>query len=170
MTSTPYLSPNSKAQNRNIEKMTSTPYLSPNSKAPNSNIITPSSISDNFSSIQALLSEKRLLEDVDNNKNKKNNHGAIISDEITEMEYLQRKIAIQKLEMKRMQTKTSELEDASILSLDRSEDTSLTVVQRKSIYVEQTEYFLQISKLEARMEVQKQMIEKMVKAKGSAFF
>ena len=68
-----------------------------------------------------------------------------------------------------MQKKTNELEDASILSLAQSEDTTLTVEQRKNIYVEQTEFLLQISKLEARMEIQQQIIEKMPKAKDSAF-
>ena len=159
--------------------MTSTPFLSPNSKTSNNNIITPSSISDNISSVQVqfgsriLPSEKELLEisisDEDNNEDKTTSRGATIANEITEIEYLQWKIAIQKLEIKRMQKKTNKLEDASILSLAQSEDTKLTVEQWKNIYVEQTEFLLQISKLEAWMEIQQQIIEKILKVKDSAF-
>ena len=71
----------------------------------NDNIITPGSICDTLSSVRVKLgsrvypSEKELFErslsDENNNEEKINSHGATIANEITEIEYLQRKIAIQ---------------------------------------------------------------------------
>ena len=108
MTLTPsFLSPNSKTSKfKNTEKMTSTPsLLSPNSttsKFKNTNNVTPISISKNSSQNHEGYDEDLI------------NHGATVEDEITEIEYLQRKIVIQNLEMKRMQRKSNELEEALI--------------------------------------------------------
>ena len=115
-------------------------FLSPNpktSKFKNTNNLTPASISKHSNQ----------------NDEDTNIHGVTVADEIRKIEYLQRKIVMQNLKMKRMQRKSNKLEDTSISSLVQSEEASLTVEHCKNIYVEQTEFLLQISKLEAKMEI-----------------
>ena len=134
-------------------------FLTPNTKPPKTatiNNITPPP------------SEKSVRERKEEDK-EPSSHDNNINNEITEVEYLQRKIKIQNLEMKKMQKKTSDLEDASIASMNESESPSLTPIQRKEIYIEQTEFLYEIAQLEERMEAQQQIIEKMTKAKDSAF-
>lgn len=127
----------------------SSSFLSPNSKPPKEKL--PHSIA-NFSKIN----ESYPINDV------------TIADEKTEIDYLERKIALQELEMKRMKTTTATLEDASIKTLEQSDDPSLTPAQRKSIYVEQTVYLLEISMLEDKMDNQRLIIETLNKTKDTA--
>ena len=140
------------------QKSNSVPsFLSPNTKPPKTATVN---------SITPPPSEKSVCERKDEEPSSHDNN---INNEITKVEYLQRKIKIQNLEMKKMQKKTSDLEDASIASMTESESPSLTPSQRKEIYIEQTEFLYEIAKLEERMEAQRQVIEKMTKAKDSAF-
>ena len=89
-------------------------FLTPNTKPPKTATIN---------SITPPPSEKSVRERKDEEPS---NHD--INNEITEVEYLQRKIKIQNLEMKKMQMKTSDLEDASIASMNESESPSLTLL------------------------------------------